>query len=322
MKWSEVCERVQQPDGSVRTSPRIKGGVTAGVSPSRLRPASVGLGKINRISVSGPVGQVKGPGSSRDGSSRGGSSGKSSRSSSRDKAYDGEISSRCSSGCWDTSTNSSEQSRPRTPPDVAPSPSGSKALLMPDPVRTGQIFLPVFIDDESTQISENKTETEGITVDDVNDEVRQILDQDISSISHAPDPRSGPISFKWDPYGRDVPRFHEQKQEWSVGPLAKYLKRVVQQIDSNIENKRQPTADKLDAFVARLMGNLHRQLKHAPKKHRHTLQGMISKRFQRVWNFGRNEKVRNTTPEELKSIILNLVDNLLSEFPVAGPAVR
>lgn len=165
-------------------------------------------------------------------------------------------------------------------------------------------------------MSENKTENEneGITVDDEVSTVSPIFDSQVTA-----EPRPGAISFKWDPYGRDVPRFHEQKQQWSAGTLAKYLKRVVQQIDSNIENKRQPTADKLDAFVARLMGNLHRQLKHAPKKHRPHLQGMISKRFQRVWNFGRNEKVRNTTPEELKIMILNLVDNLLSEFPLAGP---
>lgn len=313
MKWSEVCERVQHADGSVRTSPRIKGGIASGLSPSRPRQPSVG--RANKIGVThkGSAGPGKKPGSSQDGSSRGGSSAKSSRSSSREKAYDGEVESRCSSGCWDT--NSSEQSRPRTPPDVAPSPSGSSALLMPEPMRTGLMLPPAFIDDESVHVAENKTEPEGSTVDE-EPEARAFQNP------MEADPRGGPVSFKWDPYGRDVPRMQhrEPHSETSVEKMVKYLKRVVEAFDSNMERKKPPTADKLDAEIARMMGYLHRQLKNAPKKHK--LQGIFSHCFQRIWNFGANKKVRSTTPEEMKRILLDLIDNLNSEFPARRPAIH
>jgi len=315
MKWSEVCERVQQPDGSVRTSPRIRSGIAAGGSPPRPRPHSQ-VGKLGRISCSGavsvpaiPSSSVQASGSSLGGSSRGGSSGKSSRSSSRDQGRDGDISSRASSGCWDTSTNSSENSRPRTPPDVAPSPSGSKALLMPDPIRTGLMLPPALLDDENA--SNNK--------DDANCG-EEVVDTTTNNTDYnQEEPRPG-MTFKWDPYGRDVPRRSEVKGDWSVEPLAKYLKRVVQQIDANIQNHRLPTAEKLDAFVSRLVSNTHRQLKHAPKKFRHTLQAMLSHRFKRFWNFTRNEKVRTTNPEELKSTLIYLIDALVSEFAVCPDA--
>eukprot|EP00435_Cladocopium_sp_Y103_P026017 s1451_g6.t1 len=129
-KWSEVCEQVQKPDGSVRTSPPFKSAATStGVSPPRLRHPTGWCRRPSRGRTSLCSGiPPKDP--SRAGSSRGASSGKSSRSSSRDIARDGDISSRCSSGCWETSTNSSE---PVT--DIIPSPMESKGLLMPDPIR-------------------------------------------------------------------------------------------------------------------------------------------------------------------------------------------
>jgi len=343
MKWSEVCERVQQPDGSVRTSPRIKSGIAATVSPPRPRPSSHGLDqssavrarKLGKHSSGGSLpttGSSGGAPSSRGGSSRGGSSGKSSRSSSLDgshKARDGDISSRCSSGCWDSV--SSEHSRPRTPPGIAPSPSGGlNSLLMPDPIRTGLMLPPSLLDDETVHVSENKLEEncvdslEANCVDEVAQDSVQISPCFESQVMA--EPRPGPISFKWDPYGRDMPRRiiadGNVKGEWSVEPLAKYLKRVVMQIDANIETHRLPTAEKLDAFVSRLVANTHRLLKHAPKKVRQTLQSMLSRRFQRFWNFARNEKVRSTNPEELKSMLTCLVDALICEFGLSPDAVE
>lgn len=344
MKWSEVCERVQQPDGSVRTSPRIKGGIASTVSPPRPRPASHGMGKLGRLSGSGgslpTTSSSGGAPSSRGGSSRDGSSGKSSRSSSLDgshKARDGDISSRCSSGCWDTCTNSSGQSRSLTP--LMPSPSGANSLYMPDPIRTGLILPPSLLDDETVHVTETIPETENASenkleehsVDEVvHDPVQPCFESQVvqpcfesQGNQVMAEPRPGAISFKWDPYGRDVPRRNcDVKSEWSVEPLAKYLKRVVEQINANIETNRLPTADKLDAFVLRLVGNTHRLLKHAPKKMRQTLHGMLTRRFQRFWNYSRNEKVRSTDPQELKSMLTWLIDALVSEFGVCPDAVE
>lgn len=121
------------------------------------------------------------------------------------------------------------------------------------------------------------------------------------------------LKFKRDPCGRDAPRRGETKTEWSPDKLANYLKGIVDQIDSNIQNHKLPTAEKLDAFVERLVVNTHRQLRHAPKKARHSVTGLCTKRFHRFWNFARNEKVRTTTPEELTTTLLSLVEALLSE---------
>jgi len=124
------------------------------------------------------------------------------------------------------------------------------------------------------------------------------------------------MPLKWDPYGRDGPRRSEVKTEWSADPLAKYLRGVVSQIDANLTNHCVPSNDKLDAFVSRLVANTHRQMKHAPKRAKHTLQGMFSRRFLRFWNFVRNEKVRTTTPEELKGALVSLIEGLTTEFEV------
>lgn len=295
-KWSEVCERVQQPDGSVRISPPFKSSGAATVasagSPPKPRPQTAGhsLG-VRRLA--GGVGTGINPGnssSSRGGSSkgcssRGGSSGKSSRSSSRDVARDGDVSSRCSSGCWETSTNSSL---------AAPSPSDSKLdLLMPDPIRTGFVLPPALLDDSDA------LEGKGV--------------QSVSTSAESPpaDSENRPgISLKWDPYGRDAPRRCEVKPSWSVDPLTKYLKGVVGQINTNVQDKRVPTSEKLDAFVSRLVSNTQRQLKHAPRKVRHTLQALFSSRFLKFWNYVRNEKVRTTSPEELRGALGELVDAL------------
>mmetsp|Transcript_44465 Transcript_44465/g.127416 ORF Transcript_44465/g.127416 Transcript_44465/m.127416 type:complete len:276 (-) Transcript_44465:67-894(-) len=162
-RWSEVRKKVQQPDGSVRTSPPFKGAETSvAVSPPRPVRARAGGGLFRRPSRGGGggarqihpsraggghrVGCASRAGSLRSGSSR---SGKSSRCSSLDIARDGDISSsRCSSGCWETSTNSSEASGRRTPPEIALSPCASRRLMMPEPIRTRLVLPPALLDDE------------------------------------------------------------------------------------------------------------------------------------------------------------------------------
>lgn len=237
---------------------------------------------------------------SRGGSSRGASSGKSSRSSARDIARDGDISSRCSSGCWETSTNSSE---PVT--DVIPSPMESKGLLMPDPIRTG-IIPPALLADEPAPDTRVEHAEQSCAYKAADCETTE------STVDTRGVDVSVGMPLRWDPFGRDGVRRQEVKSEWTPDSLAKYLKGVAVQIDNNLTHGRLPTVERLDAFVSRLVLNLQRQLKHAPKKVRHRLQATFALRFQTFWNFSRNEKVRNISPEELKGILTALVENLSS----------
>jgi len=134
--------------------------------------------------------------------------------------------------------------------------------------------------------------------------------------------------LKWDPYGRDGfrkpcswGRIEAKHASWSVEPLAGYLKDVARQIDSNLRNECLPTAARLDAFVSELVTITQKQLKHAPKKERDTLKTLISGRFQKFWDYKRNQKVRPTTPEELKSTLVTLVE-MFAEFAGNADALR
>jgi len=197
--------------------------------------------------------------------------------------------------------------------------------MQPDPIRIGHLddnILSLCFEEDTVHVSESKLD--GNCIDEVAQDTSQTftcLESQVNQVMAEPQP--GPVSFKWDPYFRDMPRRNcDVKSEWSVEPLAKYLKRVVQQVDANIETHRLPTPEKLDAFVARLVANSHRLLKHAPKKIRQTLHGMLSCRFKRFWNFARNEKVRSTNPEELKSMLTCLVEALVAEFGVSTDEVE
>jgi len=120
-----------------------------------------------------------------------------------------------------------------------------------------------------------------------------------------------------DPCGRDGSssiRRLETKNGWSVEPLAKYLKNVALQIDTNLRDECLPSAERLESFVSRLVLQTKKQLKHAPRKERHTLQALFSSRFQKFWDFAQNQKVRSTSPEELKLALVTLVENLFVEF--------
>lgn len=392
-KWSEVCERVQQPDGSVRTPAVLKSGVAALASPPRLRgpTGTLGVGpgglrcpsRSNSLCV--PLVACN-RASSRGGSSRGCSSGKSSRSSSRELARDGhsrdgDISSGCSLACWETSTSSSDPSWPKTPPDVAPqrglhlrSPFVSRGLLMPDPIRTSLILPPALLDLEHTSGGDGTGGANGacgaggawsaggavgaggasgaggtssagfgLRVQPASGGVGGVsgiggggvlLIAELHLACCAGDEPLVPLGtrpgmpLKKDPFGRDGAcrrgGSEARSGTWTAEPLVKYLKVVALQIDSNLRDERLPTAERLDAFVSKLVSNAHRQLKLAPKKVRHPLQALFSRRFQKFWDFARNEKVRHTTPEELKLALVALIEHLASEFavrtdPVAQP---
>merc|ERR1712129_200596 len=119
-----------------------------------------------------------------------------------------------------------------------------------------------------------------------------------------------------DPLGRDRGKRPQGKGDWSVEALAKYLKGVASQIEENLQKQQTPTAEKLDMFVERLVLITQRQTRHAPKKVQHMVVGMFTQRFKKFWNVTRNEKVRSTSPEELKGALSCLIDGLNSEFGV------
>mmetsp|Transcript_68091 Transcript_68091/g.108031 ORF Transcript_68091/g.108031 Transcript_68091/m.108031 type:complete len:433 (+) Transcript_68091:119-1417(+) len=366
-KWSEVCEQVQKPDGSVRihlTSPPFKNSLAPTHSPQHLRPACLHYGAKKR--GAGSSGRSSSTtsrrGSSRGGSSRGRSSGVSSRSSSREKGREGDVSSQCSSGgCgWDSSTNASENvSRQGDTPreDLADSlgvpstpSSNSKALLMPDPIRPfallasehdghadahapDEISAEAKVSDDCVDAIQGQsacsevrpagdgspiadvltstTDTQGEFPDEGSQSCESSQVIDVSLI--VPDTQLGLI-LKLDPFGRDAPRGIDAtdkiKPTWSVEPLAKYLKSVAHLVESNINNRRLPTEKKLDAFVAKLVATLHRQLRHAPKKMRQYLIRLCAYRFDRFHDFTRNQRVATPSPEELKIALTTLIEAL------------
>merc|ERR1712032_1329895 len=112
------------------------------------------------------------------------------------------------------------------------------------------------------------------------------------------------------------------KGEWSAERLANYLRKFTQQIDVHVCARQIPTTDRLDAYISRLVKNIQRHLKHAPKNERHSLNTFCSKRFQAFWNFNRNEKVRTTTPENLRAVLVSVIDHLVSDYILnAAPVV-
>eukprot|EP00403_Amphidinium_massartii_P014347 CAMPEP_0178425148 /NCGR_PEP_ID=MMETSP0689_2-20121128/28574_1 /TAXON_ID=160604 /ORGANISM="Amphidinium massartii, Strain CS-259" /LENGTH=348 /DNA_ID=CAMNT_0020046803 /DNA_START=107 /DNA_END=1153 /DNA_ORIENTATION=- len=320
MAWNEVRAQVQQPNGSVRTSPRLAAAVSP---PTQTSAVGQALAKPVRQSFSSgflPFGS-SGLSSSRGGSSRGGSSdpGKSSRSSSRDgRAREGDISSRPSSGGsgWETSTNSSEASRPRTPPDLAPSPMGDKALLMPNPMRTTFIIQTYLSDEEHVPDGKPDGLLEVPSSCSTTTELAMAGSTTTTTTTTEVETRiEAPIALKWDPYGRDIRRCDAKIEACSVQPLTKYLEGVRTQIDSNLQNGIIPSNEKLDKFVDRLVKNLNGQLKSAPHKShkRKALQGLFVQHFKRFWKFRTNEKVRTPNPEELKGALTGLIDSLGSD---------
>jgi len=182
---------------------------------------------------------------------------------------------------------------------------------MPDPIRTGLVIPPALLADEPSagadgvraeraEVCTNSSETQTTTAETPVP----------GSLSDRPGVAIG-VALKWDPFGRDGSRRPEVKGEWLPETLAKYLKDVQAQIDSNLTSGRLPTTEQLDRFVGKLVSNSHRYLKAAPKKVRHRLHALFALRFQRFWNFTRNEKVRTVNAQEVKLAVLGLVESLL-----------
>lgn len=204
---------------------------------------------------------------------------------------------------------------------------------MPDPIRATLILPPALQDDE--HVTETKadgpssweplpslgtiTRSAGIEIITGSSRGGSVLPGVADSMAETDTPASGPplgMPFKRDPCGRDgsSTRRLETRNGWSVEPLAKYLKGVALQIDTNLRDECLPSAERLEAFVSRLVLHTKKQLKHAPKKDRYTLQALFNSRFQKFWDFAQNQKVRSTSPEELKLALVTLVENLFVEF--------
>eukprot|EP00913_Durusdinium_trenchii_P002845 g2633.t1 len=308
-KWSEVCEQVQKPDGSVRTPGGDRWGTDGPMGRIRAkRDLNEDLTALQKRSHFGGRKPATAAPSHRLVSAPESGANRPLRRHSCEGSFTrscylhshrshlGDISSRCSSGCWETSTNSSE---PVT--DVIPSPMESKGLLMPDPIRTG-IIPPALLADEPAPDTRVEHAEQSCAYKAADCETTE------STVDTRGVDVSVGMPLRWDPFGRDGVRRQEVKSEWTPDSLAKYLKGVAVQIDNNLTHGRLPTVERLDAFVSRLVLNSQRQLKHAPKKVRHRLQATFALRFQTFWNFSRNEKVRNISPEELKGILTALVE--------------
>lgn len=186
---------------------------------------------------------------------------------------------------------------------------------MPNPIRTSLILLPALLDSEQPTQDAGRVECtvvmEAPAVGGVTG-----AEEALAAI-HA---RPG-MPLTNDPLGRDGSRRHGVRDAWSVEPLVKYLKGVAQQIDANLRNEKLPTSERLDTYVSKVVSNSRRKLHHAPRKVRHMLQTLFSRRFQKFWNFTRNEKVRSTTPEELKWVLSALIEQLVAEFAVNPDAL-
>jgi len=124
--------------------------------------------------------------------------------------------------------------------------------------------------------------------------------------------------LKRDPYRRDAQR-RLTRAKFSLESFVEYFKGVSAKVDENIKNDRMPTTAKLDAFTSRLLESTRKQLRHAPKTLKHSLQVIVSRHFQKFWDFAKNEKVAAITPEELKATLVSLIEALASEFKLLKP---
>jgi len=183
---------------------------------------------------------------------------------------------------------------------------------MPNPIRTSLILLPALLDSESPPSEAGRAEGNPPAVEPPAPGAEEAL----AAIHAQPG-----LPLTNDPLGRDGSRRPAGKEAWSLEPLAKYLKSVALQIDANLRNGRLPSSERLDAYVSKVVSNSRRKLHHAPRKVRHMLQAVFSRHFQKFWNFTRNEKVRSTTPEELKWVLIALIEQLISEFAVDQDAL-
>lgn len=205
---------------------------------------------------------------------------------------------------------------------------------MPDPIRTTLILPPALLDDENVA----ETKVDGPSAWEPLPSLGSVARascaeaeaegpstwEPLPMLGHAPRITGADVGaacrgmpLKRDPCGRDESssmRRLETRSGWSVEPLAKYLKGVALQIDTNLRDECLPSDERFETFVSRLVSHTKKQFKNAPRKDRHTLQALFSSRFQKFWDFTQNQKVRSTSPEELKWALVTLVENLFAEF--------
>lgn len=122
-------------------------------------------------------------------------------------------------------------------------------------------------------------------------------------------------SFKSDPFGRDSSKYiGPKKDEWSLAPLANYMDTITAKIDDNIAKDMPFTDAKFDSFVSRVVSTIRRRTQHAPREMRRRISAILDKKFRKFWNVQRNQKVKNTTPQELKIALVSVIEAFQSEF--------
>lgn len=141
------------------------------------------------------------------------------------------------------------------------------------------------------------------------------LDNPSESGDQQPNPG---VPFQADPYGRDgtaapVPG------RWSPETLVKFLTGRVQQIDRNIQEQKLPSSEKMDKYVQSLVSNTLKKINENRKgKEKMILQERFADRFQKFWSNDKTMPRVRPTPEELRTALSLLLDDIIVEFGDTG----
>lgn len=358
-RWSEVAPCVQGADGAVRTSggafARASSGAGAiGVngavaqylseprSPQPMRSFSPGRGgaKSSPSRKLMPSGRPRSKSNGRATSSRGGSwRGGSSRSSSREPPTSQPSAREADVSCEASSTGSTLSSRPETPPADVPREAANavKDMAIQVPAPVFRTLRPCFLEHDSSMGSASTALRSDVVADSavVSDTVLGDTPTLALSLRRASEADNGEVALSVQtsfnrPPAPPPPRrdgfsrgSHIKKGKWTIKPLYKYLESVINYINDQQNKKKSPGTEEWDKLVEKLVDNTQKLLKNAPNKERAHLQSQFSQRFQAFWNFESNVKVKTNTPEDLKGVLLDMVDTFqdLGLAPAINPAI-
>jgi len=184
---------------------------------------------------------------------------------------------------------------------------------MPDPIRTNLMLPTTLFDDD--HVAESKGDPPLVDLSSREAAQSGLGCEEVAQVQLPCDPQARLVAakFRRSQHGCDAlcRRGEPPAREWSAAPLVNYLRGVVHQIEHNLQHHCVPTAEKLDAFVSRLLAITQRHARRAPKKRRQALQALLSRK-----SFARHGSSRATTPEELKAALNYLIEDLLRDFPV------
>jgi len=124
----------------------------------------------------------------------------------------------------------------------------------------------------------------------------------------------GPEWLGSDPFGRDAPATARTSPKLALERLSTYVSGVVCKIDDNLRHGLSPSEEKFDRFLSKLVCNMRRRIQDSPRNNRKHLVSIVEKSFVLFWNFRLNQKIRNSSPEELKEALLLINQSLFAEL--------